>query len=65
MSKKIGKLFRELRQDKGLSLAQASDKILSPSQLSHFERGDGDITTDRFFALIQNIDISIAEFSIF
>lgn len=65
MSKKIGKLFRELRKDKGLSLVQASDNILSPSQLSHFERGDGDITTDRFFALIQNIDISIAEFSSF
>ncbi len=63
MDKEIGKIFRELRQEKGLSLEKASEGVISISQLSHFERGKGDLTTGKFFALIKNIDVSIDEFS--
>ncbi|XOW20634.1 helix-turn-helix transcriptional regulator [Lactococcus cremoris] len=52
MDKEIGKIFRELRQEKGLSLEKASEGVISISQLSHFERGKG-ITTGKFFALIK------------
>lgn len=63
MDKEIGKIFRELRHEKGLSLEKASEGVISISQLSHFERGKGDLTTGKFFALIKNIDVSIDEFS--
>ncbi|CAM3233758.1 Rgg/GadR/MutR family transcriptional regulator [Lactococcus hircilactis] len=63
MKTEIGKVFRELRQEKEMSLAKASEGVLSISQLSHFECGKGDLTIGKFFALIGNINVSINEFS--
>lgn len=34
MDKEIGKIFRELRQEKGLSLEKASEGVISISQLA-------------------------------
>lgn len=65
MNIETGRIFRELRREKGISLAEASNGVLSVSQLSYFERGEGDLTTKKFFALLQNMDISINEFSMF
>ncbi|MCL2114020.1 MAG: helix-turn-helix domain-containing protein [Streptococcaceae bacterium] len=65
MDIETGRIFRELRREKGISLAEASNGVLSVSQLSHFERGEGDLTIEKFFALLQNMDISINEFSMF
>ncbi|MDO4635287.1 MAG: helix-turn-helix transcriptional regulator [Streptococcus sp.] len=35
-----GKIFRELRQQRQISLKQISDKEVSISQISRFERGE-------------------------
>ena len=63
MNKDIGQIFKKFRKEKGLTLEQASKGVVSTSQLSHFERGAGDITVKKFFLLLENISISEIEFS--
>lgn len=59
---KIGALFREVRQKKGLSLRAAAADIISKSQLSRFELGESDISLTCFLALLDQINFSIQEF---
>ena len=56
MKTEIGKVFRELRQEKEMSLAKASEGVLSISQLSHFECGIVVFNFVMFFALIVKIN---------
>lgn len=57
-----GKLFRELREQKHISLREAAFGILSKSQLSRFELGENDISLSKFLLLLENINFSMAEF---
>ena len=59
----LGKLFHDLRQSKHISLRQAAGDICSATQVSRFENGLPEITASKLFALLENIHISLAEFS--
>lgn len=59
---KYGKVFHRIRQDKGASLATAAAGIMSKQGLSAFENGKSMITLDKFFKLINQLNIDINEY---
>jgi SOS-response transcriptional repressor LexA len=60
--KKIGEVIRQIRKDKGLTIAEVADLIpgYDAGNLSRFERGEQDIAKDKlnFLSKILNISIS-------
>lgn len=57
-----GVIFKSFRVGKNLSLAFVTKGIMSPAQLSKFERGSNDITTEKFFMILDRINITPEEF---
>ena len=47
--KEIGAVFRQIRESRHISLEEATGGEFSRSMLSRFERGENDLTTQRFF----------------
>lgn len=48
----IGKVFRQLRESRNISLRQATGGQFSPSMLSRFETGQSELSVEKFlFAL--------------
>lgn len=58
----IGKLFREFRVERNITLKEASNGIVTFSYLSKFERGLVKITVENLMLLLERLDISIIEF---
>lgn len=61
--KEIGAIFRQIRESRHISLEEATGGEFSRSMLSRFERGENDLTTQRFFQALQQIKTSLSEFS--
>ncbi|MBM6615527.1 helix-turn-helix domain-containing protein [Desemzia sp. RIT804] len=62
MEKNYGQVLRRLREEKGYSLRQISNGILSTSFLSKFERGESNISLSHFIHVIERMNISLDEF---
>lgn len=54
----LGNHLKSLRKDKGLTLKQISSGIATPQMISKFERGEANITVDKFFALMNRLNAS-------
>jgi Rgg/GadR/MutR family transcriptional activator len=61
-SKEFGEVFRSFRKAKKFTLAETAADILSQSQLARFERGQSKLSTDLFFKVLKNINVSAQEF---
>ena len=61
--KDIGAVFRQIRESRHISLEEATGGEFSRSMLSRFERGENDLTTQRFFQALQRIKTNLSEFS--
>ncbi|MCH8625107.1 HTH family transcriptional regulator rgg [Lactiplantibacillus plantarum] len=59
---KIGHTFRLLRVNKKITLAQASQGIVTIAFLSRFERGQSDISVSNLLLLLRRINVEIFEF---
>ncbi|MDY1543514.1 helix-turn-helix domain-containing protein [Lactiplantibacillus pentosus] len=59
---KIGHTFRLLRVSKKITLAQASQGIVTIAFLSKFERGQSDISVSNLLLLLRRINVEISEF---
>lgn len=59
----IGSLFREFRLNKHLKLNQTAEGIVTTQFLRKFEKNESDISTGKFFALLQRINVTVEEFS--
>lgn len=57
-----GDIIRKIRENKGYSLPQLSDGIMSASQLSKFERNETNITFNKFISLLNRLDITMEEY---
>ena len=57
-----GPIFKESRINRGFSLKQVACDDLSISQLSRFERGESDISLNKFLLALQAIQLSLDEF---
>lgn len=62
MEKNYGQVLRRMREEKGYSLRQVSNGILSTSFLSKFERGESNISLSHFVNVIERMNISLDEF---
>lgn len=62
MKKNIGKIFKEIRLKKNLSLEYVCNGICSQASLSRFENNTGDIPLNKFLKLLNKIEISESEF---
>lgn len=61
--KKLGHVFRSMRVAKNLSLKDIAQGDISISFLSKFERDESDISLSKFYALLNNINVTIEEFT--
>lgn len=61
----FGKMVRQLRRDKGITLEALSDGILSTSQLSRFERDESEVTIRLFHQLLQRLGLDYDELMAF
>ncbi|GAB2027748.1 helix-turn-helix domain-containing protein [Lactovum odontotermitis] len=61
-SQEFGEAFRNFRKAKRFTLIETADEILSESQLARFERGQTKLSTDLFFQVLHNINVSAQEF---
>lgn len=58
-----GRLFRQLRKEKKMTIVTASKDILSISQLSKFERGESNLSVQYFVQLLDRINITLEEYN--
>lgn len=57
-----GETFRTIREQKGYTMKQVSQGIVSISFLSKFERGDSEISLTSFIELLQRVSVTFEEF---
>lgn len=57
----IGKVFRQLRESRNISLRQATGGQFSPSMLSRFETGQNELSVEKFLFALENISASVEE----
>lgn len=62
MDKKIGPTFAMLRENKALTLKDATAGEFSIAQLSKFERGESNLSIDKFVKVLKNTQIDLDEF---
>ena len=60
--KQIGKIVKELRLSRGISLKEATGQEFSASMLSRFENGESDLTTLKLLTVLENIRTEPSEF---
>ena len=59
---KLGRVFRQLRKNRRISLKQVAGEAVSLSQLSRFERGESDLSLARFLTILGRIHVDVKEF---
>ena len=57
----IGKVFRQLRESRNISLRQSNWGQFSPSMLSRFETGQSELSVEKFLFALENISASVEE----
>lgn len=62
MKSGLGKILREIRQGKQISICSIADEYLSKSQISRFEREESEISCARLINILDKLHISIDEF---
>lgn len=65
MKKMYGKIFKELRLNKGYSIKEISSSEISNATISKFEHGVSMISIDKFFRILSNINVSPEEFFLY
>lgn len=58
----LGQVFKNLRTNRHISLKQISNEKVSAAQISRFERGESDISLERFLIALDNMHIEVSEF---
>lgn len=58
----LGKIFRELRKNKGISIIEASQGITSPSSVQRWENNQGQMSIEKVLQLLNRIEIQPDEF---
>lgn len=61
---RYGKIFRELRTQKGLSLSYFEKLGFDKSNIARFERGETMISLEKIDMMLQSMDISLSEYEL-
>ena len=56
---KIGEVIGAIRKNKNLKSKDVYKGILSRPAISRFEKGHSDTTTDKFFQILDNLNLSL------
>ena len=59
--KNLGKVFKELRESRKISLRKATGGRFSASLLSRFENGQSEISAQKLFVALENIHANVEE----
>ena len=59
--KNLGKVFKELRESRNISLRKATGDDFSASLLSRFENGKSEISAQKLFVALENIHANVEE----
>ena len=59
---KFGKVFKQIRKSKGMTLKEAAGKSLSQAQLSRFENEQSMVTVDLLYEMLGNINTTPQEY---
>lgn len=59
--KNLGKVFKELRESRNISLRKATGGRFSASLLSRFENGQSEISAQKLFVALENIHANVEE----
>lgn len=62
MNKLYGTIFKNLRLNKGLSIKEVTCDCVSSATISKFENGYSNISIDKFFRVLKNINVSPQEY---
>lgn len=60
----FGKISKQFRESKGMSLREVAGDKLSASQISRFERGQTSLNVESFYNCLNNLNISLEEFEL-
>lgn len=63
MKADIGGVVRDLRKNRGLTLIQLSEGILTYSALAAFKRGNYIISIDKLLKILNRLNLSLQEFT--
>lgn len=58
----LGTIFRQLRKQRGKSIIEVSQNIISPSSVQRWENNHGEMSIDKVIQLLNKIDIQPDEF---
>lgn len=58
MDKLYGKIFKKVRIERGYSIKEVADSIVSNSTISQFENGKSTTSIEKFFHALANMNIS-------
>lgn len=58
----LGRVFKNLRTNRHISLKQISNEAVSVSQLSRFERGESDLSIGKLLIALSNMNVEVSEF---
>lgn len=64
MEENYGRVYRLLRKSKGYTLKAAASNMINIATLSRFEKGDIDLSLKNFIRILNNINVSFAEFQV-
>ncbi len=62
MRRELGKIFKVIRESKGFSQKEVADGIISPAQLSRFERGVSSLNVESFYDCLKHMNVPLDEF---
>ncbi|TSO25556.1 Rgg/GadR/MutR family transcriptional regulator [Lactobacillus sp. LL6] len=62
MKQNLGKIFRQIRQSKQITITSLADENLSKSQISRFEREESEISCNKLINLLNKLHISLDEY---
>ncbi|WP_039043676.1 helix-turn-helix domain-containing protein [Sporosarcina sp. ZBG7A] len=58
----VGKVFKEIRVARGITIQNLADDYVSKSTISRFERSEADITLEKLIHILDKVKISMREF---
>ena len=62
MNPSFGETFHEIRQSKHLTMDKIAGRKVSKAQISRFEKGQSELSVDKFFYLLQQMRVGLDEF---
>lgn len=61
----LGQVFKNLRTNRHISLKQISNERVSTAQFSRFERGESDISLEKFLIALELCGVGLAAITVF